>query len=78
MELEYREVEGGVEVRAGSVFAKQKSTMILPISCERLIEILSREGSIQDAAPELNADQREFLKTEIAPDEWEDIFKKPE
>jgi len=77
MELEYQIVEGGVLVRAKSVFAKEKSTMILPVSERRLLEIVNRTESIQVAAPELNADQREFLMTGMTPEEWDDGFKKP-
>ncbi len=31
---------------------------------------------IQRAFPELNADQREFLKTGFTPEDWEAIFSK--
>lgn len=33
---------------------------------------------IQDAFPMLNADAREFIKTGITPDEWNEMFGKDE
>lgn len=70
MEIEYIEVEGGCQVTAKSPFNSKKSSMFLPISGERLIQIMNRDGRIQDVAPELDADQREFLITGIPPEQW--------
>lgn len=33
--------------------------------------------NIQDAMPNLTADEREFIMTGITPDEWDEYIKKP-
>jgi hypothetical protein len=56
---------------------KKKLYMEIPLSLEEYTQRqkLRRRGAlIQDAYPELNADQREFIKTGITPERWEELF----
>ena len=71
----FEENELGLRVSRRSVFTKEMNSMVLPVSQER-IEIWAAGGGalIQDAFPELNADQREFLMSGATPEEWEAIF----
>jgi len=49
------------------------SAMELPITKEQLAAWVDGE-LIQNAMPQLNADQREFVMTGITPDEWAKAF----
>lgn len=49
------------------------SVMDLPITREQLAAWVDGE-LIQNAMPQLNADQREFVLTGITPDEWQAAF----
>jgi hypothetical protein len=46
------------------------NTMDLPITLEQLQRYQSGGTLIQDAFPHLTADQREFIKTGLTPDDW--------
>jgi hypothetical protein len=50
--------------------------MTIPVSYERILAWATGvdKRMVQDAFPELNADQREFLLTGILPDEWDALF----
>jgi hypothetical protein len=51
--------------------------MEIPLSVEEFNTAASAWQSgvlIQNAFPTLNADQREFIKTGITPQEWESVF----
>lgn len=60
-----------IKVTRQSVLTKQMNTMELPIPQEHL-DIYDTVGDIlvQDAFPNLNAEQREFLISGITPQEW--------
>lgn len=60
-----------IQVTRQSVLTKQINTMELPILQEHL-DIYDTVGDIlvQDAFPNLNAEQREFLISGITPQEW--------
>jgi len=47
--------------------------MDIPITEERLTKWLESNQLVQNAFPDLNADQREFLMTGITPEEWETL-----
>jgi hypothetical protein len=49
------------------------SVMDLPITREQLAAWVDGE-LIQNAMPQLDADQREFVMTGITPDEWAEAF----
>jgi len=60
-----------IQVTRQSVITRQMNTMELPISQEHL-DIYDTVGDIlvQDAFPNLDKEQREFLISGITPDEW--------
>ena len=60
-----------IKVTRQSVITRQMNTMELPISQEHL-DIYDTVGDIlvQDAFPNLDKGQREFLISGITPDEW--------
>ena len=60
-----------IQVTRQSVLTRQMNTMELPIEQEHL-DIYDTVGDIlvQDAFPNLNAEQREFLISGITPQEW--------
>ena len=64
-----------IQVTRQSVITKKINTMELPITQEHL-DIYETVGDIliQDAFPNLDAEQREFILTGITPQEWNDTF----
>lgn len=54
-----------------SILSGKSTTMDLPVTEEQLSRYEQGEF-IQKAFPHLSADQREFIKTGITPDEWRD------
>ena len=65
--------ENMVRITKTSMLSGNMSTMDLPIRQGQLDRWLSGE-LIQNAMPNLNADQREFLMTGITPAEWNEMF----
>jgi len=68
-----------IQVTRQSVLTRKINTMELPILQEHL-DIYDTVGDIlvQDAFPNLNAEQREFLLSGITPQEWKDTFGEDE
>ena len=64
-----------IQVTRQSVITKKINTMELPITQEHL-DIYETVGDIliQDAFPNLDKEQREFILTGITPQEWNDTF----
>ena len=64
-----------IQVTRQSVITKKINTMELPITQEHL-DIYETVGDIliQDAFPNLDAEQREFKLTGVTPQEWNDTF----
>jgi len=56
-----------------SAFSGKTRTLDLPITQEQL-DKWKRGMLIQDAMPSLTADDREFIKTGITPEEWDATF----
>ena len=56
-----------------SPFSNKKATLELDVTA-RQIASWERGELIQDAMPNLTPDEREFIKTGVTPDEWDDIF----
>ncbi len=56
-----------------SPFSNKKTTLELDVTA-RQIASWEKGELIQDAMPNLTPDEREFIKTGITPDEWDDIF----
>jgi hypothetical protein len=66
-----------VVVRAVSMVSGKDSAMTLPLDLDAFVacrRAYHRGALIQDAFPSLNADQREFIKTGITPEEWNAMF----
>ena len=58
-----------------SIVSGKETTLELPITFEQMANW--RSGMlVQEAFPQLTADQREFMMTGIAPAEWEDYMPK--
>lgn len=58
-----------------SLFTGIMNEMDLPITQEQLDEFESDNSRlVQDVFPNLNSEQREFLKTGSTSAEWEDLF----
>jgi hypothetical protein len=62
------------KVTATSTLSGNLNTLELPVSQERIVVWLQGGTLIQDAFPELNAQQREFMLTGTTQDEWDDVF----
>jgi len=64
-----------IQVTKQSIITKKMNTMELPITQEHL-DIYETVGDIlvQDAFPNLDIGQREFLISGITPDEWTKTF----
>ena len=64
-----------IQVTRQSAITRKINTMELPITQEHL-DMYETVGDIliQDAFPNLNAEQREFLLSGITPQEWNDTF----
>lgn len=57
-----------------SLFSGKTNTLDLPVTEEQFA--VCRGGAlIQDAFPNLNEDQREFIMTGMLPDEWKELFE---
>lgn len=52
-------------------------SMELDITEEQLRKFEAGEGLIQDLFPQLSPDEREFLKSGITYEEWEELFSPP-
>ena len=68
-----------IQVTRQSIITRKMNTMELPISQEHL-DIYDTVGDIlvQDAFPNLDKEQREFLISGITPDEWNNTFGEEE
>jgi hypothetical protein len=57
-----------------SEFSGVERTMELPITEVQLQDYLDGDVCIQNFFPQLSADQREFIKTGITKEEWDEQF----
>lgn len=60
-----------------SAFTGKTHTMELPLTEDEFkwcATMWKTNTPIQDAFPMLNADQREFIKTGVTPEEWKETF----
>ena len=62
-----------MEITKTSPFTGKEHTMDIAVTQEQL-NAWSNGELIQHAMPNLTADEREFIKTGIAPGEWEDML----
>ena len=56
-----------------SPFSNKKTTLEIDVTA-RQIASWEKGELIQDAMPNLTVGEREFIKTGVTPDEWDDIF----
>lgn len=56
-----------------SPFSNKKATLELDVTA-RQIASWEKGELIQDAMPNLTVAEREFIKTGVTPDEWDEIF----
>ena len=56
-----------------SMFTNKVHTMDINVTQEQ-IALWENGTLIQDAMPNLSADEREFIKTGVTPSEWSDFF----
>lgn len=60
-----------------STWSGKVRTLDIPVTHEQLYE-WERGTLIQNAMPNLTADQREFLMTGITAEEWDEMFERNE
>jgi hypothetical protein len=53
-----------------SMFSGEINEMEIPITPQELVLIENRKVTIQQIAPTLTPEQREFLMTGVTPEEW--------
>ena len=62
-----------MKITRKSPFTCKTNTMDIDVTKDQLAK-LCEGASIQVAMPHLTPDEREFIKTGIAPGEWEEMF----
>jgi hypothetical protein len=68
-----------MQITRQSPFTGRFHTREIDVTKEQLANYYRPNGPlIQDAFPHLSADDREFIKTGITAEEWDDIFGKDE
>ncbi len=60
-------------VKRTSPFTGQTNTREIPVT-QKQIDAWRGGVLIQDAMPNISAGDREFIKTGITPEEWDDLF----
>jgi hypothetical protein len=68
----------GTKVTRRSIFTQKLNTWELPVEMSRVEGWLHGGSLVQNAFPDLGADQREFLMSGATPEEWDNIFGKGE
>lgn len=66
-----------MEITRKSMLTGVENTMNLNITDEQ-IAAYNNGALLQDAFPNLNADEREFFKSGITPAEWDDMCREEE
>ena len=57
-----------------SILSGRLNALDLDVTAEQLAAYESRTILLQDAFPHLPPEEREFIKTGITPEEWEETF----
>ena len=57
-----------------SVISRKENTMDLDVTQDQLNRYELGLGLIQNIFPNLSCEEREFIKTGITPQEWEELF----
>ena len=55
-------------------FTGQENTLDLDVTFEQVEAYFERKLLVQDAFPQLSAGEREFIKTGITEDAWDEMF----
>lgn len=63
-----------LELTKKSILTGKTSTMTLPITQDQLDLYNNTKINIQDVFPNLDSDQREFIKTGITQEEWDKLI----
>ena len=63
-----------MKITRTSMLSGKTNSMELDITRDQLHAYHEEGALLQDAFPNLNADEREFIKTGITPQEWSDTF----
>ena len=66
-----------MQITRTSMISGNTNTMELDVTQEQLTA-WENGMNIQQAMPQLNADEREFVKTGMTPTEWEELFGEEE
>lgn len=67
-----------MKITRTSLISGIENTLDLPVTPKQIDAYLMEGKLIQDAMPNLTADQREFIMTGITPEEWDETFKENE
>ena len=65
--------ENKVFVHKKSMLSGRVNSMVLPTTQGKIEYWLQSGELIQNVMPDLDADQREFIKTGISPEEWDNM-----
>ena len=63
-----------MQITKTSILTGKTSTMSLPITQEQLDLYNNTKINIQDVFPNLDSGQREFIKTGITQEEWDNLI----
>ncbi len=70
--------EEGLKLYKASILSGKLQSMVLPITPAQYLGWLRNDKLIQDAFPQLSADQREFMLSGSTPEEWDQAFGEDE
>ncbi len=66
--------DGMTKFTRTSIFTRKRNSMVLPIAAIDVLAWQQGRTMIQNAFPQLDADQREFLMSGATPEEWNMTF----
>ena len=64
-----------MKITRTSMLSGKTNSMELDITMDQLHAYHGEGALLQDAFPHLNADEREFIKSGITPQEWDNAFE---
>ena len=70
--------ENKVRITKESLLSGKQNQMVLPVRQGQIEHWIDTCMLVQDAFPQLNADQREFLISGSTPEEWDAMFGEDE
>jgi hypothetical protein len=73
-DFEFETVTDGTRITRTSISSGKRNAMVLPVTREQVERWSSERSLVQNAFPNLNAEQREFLLSGMTPEEWNDTF----